>query len=64
MFRLVEYPGVSVPAPVADHPVRYSKTPVGEFRRAPTLGEHTGEILAELGYAPADITNLRDSGVI
>jgi crotonobetainyl-CoA:carnitine CoA-transferase CaiB-like acyl-CoA transferase len=64
MFRLVEYPGVSVPAPVADHPVRYSKTPVGEFRRAPTLGEHTGEILAELGYAPADISSLRDSGVI
>lgn len=64
MFRLVEYPGVSVPAPVADHPVRYSKTPVGEFRRAPTLGEHTGEILAELGYTPADIENLKDSGVI
>ncbi len=64
MFRSVEYPGIPVPAPVADHPVRYSKTPVGEFRRAPTLGEHTGEILAELGYTPADIANLKDSGVI
>jgi len=64
MFQHVDYPGVQVPAPIADHPVRYSKTPVGDFRRAPTLGEHTEEILAELGYAPADISSLRDSGVI
>jgi crotonobetainyl-CoA:carnitine CoA-transferase CaiB-like acyl-CoA transferase len=64
MFQAVDYPGVAVPAPIADHPVRYSKSPVGKFRRAPTLGEHTDEILAELGYAPADISNLRDLGVI
>lgn len=64
MFQAVDYPGVRVPAPVADHPVRYSKTPVGDFRRAPTLGEHTDEILAELGFASADISSLRDAGVI
>ena len=64
MFQAVDYPGVPVPAPVADHPVHYSETPVGDFRRAPMLGEHTDEILAELGFASADISSLRDSGVI
>lgn len=64
MFQRVDYPGIPAPAPVADHPVRYAKTPVGEFRRAPMLGEHTDEILAELGYTTENISGLRDSGVI
>jgi crotonobetainyl-CoA:carnitine CoA-transferase CaiB-like acyl-CoA transferase len=33
-------------------------------RRAPGLGEHTDEILAAYGFAPADIEKLRQSGVI
>jgi len=64
MFQAVEYPGVPSAAPVADHPVRYSKTPVGRFGRAPMLGEHTDEILAEIGYTAEDINVLRESGVV
>ena len=64
MFQAIEYPNLQVPAPVADHPVRYSKTPVGKFRRAPMLGEHTDEILAELGYAASEICRLRNSSVV
>jgi len=33
-------------------------------RDPPTLGQHTDEVLAELGYTEADITALRAEGVV
>lgn len=36
----------------------------GIDREPPTLGEHTDEVLAEAGYTPADIKELRRDGVI
>jgi crotonobetainyl-CoA:carnitine CoA-transferase CaiB-like acyl-CoA transferase len=36
----------------------------GIEREPPTLGEHTDEILAEAGYAPAAIDQLRRDSVI
>jgi len=36
----------------------------GIDREPPTLGEHTDEILAEAGYAPAEIERLRRDAVI
>ena len=49
LFQPVEYPGLDKPAPVMRTPVELSETP-GEIRsRAPTLGEHTGQIMEELG---------------
>jgi crotonobetainyl-CoA:carnitine CoA-transferase CaiB-like acyl-CoA transferase len=63
-FQPVEFPGAPRPAPVAKVPVRLSATPGGIRRRAPLLGEHTSEILAELGYASEAIAALREKGVI
>ena len=59
-----DYPGLPRPAPLAPTPVDLSETP-GRFRhRAPKLGEHTDEILAELGYTPDAIDALRQKQVI
>ena len=58
------YPGAPRPVPLAPTPVDLSETP-GTFRhRAPTLGEHTDAILAELGYSRADIAAFHEKKVV
>jgi crotonobetainyl-CoA:carnitine CoA-transferase CaiB-like acyl-CoA transferase len=63
-FQPTDYPGMARPAPLAKVPLRLSETPGSIRHRAPTLGEHTDAILAELGYSGAEISGLRDGGVI
>ena len=64
LFEEVDYPGASKPVLLSGYPVSLSATP-GEIRtRAPMLGEHTDEILAELGYSASAIESLRAQQVV
>ncbi|SLN67077.1 CaiB/BaiF CoA transferase family protein [Oceanibacterium hippocampi] len=63
-FRPVTYPGVDKPVPIADTPFRLSGSDVRIRCRAPLLGEHTDEILNELGYTGPEIAELRELRVV
>jgi len=45
-------------------PATLSRTPGAIRRAAPTHGEHTDEILRELGYSSEEITTLRKEHVV
>jgi formyl-CoA transferase len=45
-------------------PIKLSATPPDVRRRAPTLGEHTNEVLAAAGLSKVQIRELRNSGAI
>jgi len=64
MFEEVEHPGVGSYL-MPGSPLDFSRTPRGPVRRAPLLGEHTEEILAEvLGLSAGEIGRLHDAGVV
>jgi crotonobetainyl-CoA:carnitine CoA-transferase CaiB-like acyl-CoA transferase len=64
MLQLVDYPGAPKPVPLASTAVRLSATPGQIRKRAPTLGEHTVEVLREIEYSSTEIKRLVDSKVV
>jgi crotonobetainyl-CoA:carnitine CoA-transferase CaiB-like acyl-CoA transferase len=64
LIKHVDFPGAARPVPIANTPVRLSLTPGSVRRRAPGLGEHTDEVLAELGFTPVEIDELRTAGAV
>ena len=45
-------------------PIKFSETPAAIERGAPTLGQHTTEILLDLGYSNSDIDRLAADSVV
>jgi crotonobetainyl-CoA:carnitine CoA-transferase CaiB-like acyl-CoA transferase len=43
---------------------KLSATPGAIRTQAPKLGEHTDDVLREIGYAEADIRRLKEAGVV
>lgn len=53
---------VGVPR-IINHPIQINSVPRVGHRPAPALGEHSAEVLAELGYDEASIARMRESGI-
>lgn len=63
MLRQIDHP-VAGPIPQVVSPIRYREAQLSYNRAPPTLGQHTGEVLAELGLPAESIQRLRDKGVV
>lgn len=64
MLPQVEQPGSAQAVVVPGVPVKLSQSPGGVRHRAPLLGEHTREVLRELGLAPAQLEQLIEAQVV
>ncbi len=64
LLQYLDYPGSPKLVPVPSQPVRLSATPAEIRHRAPTLGEHTDEVLGGLGFSADEIAAFRLANVI
>jgi CoA:oxalate CoA-transferase len=63
MLTEVQHP-VAGPVRMTGINVKLTKTPGALRLPAPTLGQHTSEVLRTLGYTDEAIDNLKTAGVI
>jgi len=63
MVLEIEHPGRG-PVKVTGFPVKLERTPARVRHPAPELGQHSGEVLAEYGFAAAEIAALKAAGAV
>ena len=63
-LQRVPFPGTPHDVPIIETPFRMSATPGSIRRRAPLLGEHTDEVLDEIGYDAGEVAGLRSRGIV
>jgi 2-methylfumaryl-CoA isomerase len=63
MFSLLEHPGIGAYL-TPGNPIAFSGVERIKPTRAPSLGENTDEILAELGYSDRDVGALHDAKIV
>ena len=63
-FQWLDYPGINGPLPIVSPPLHLSRTPPSIRTRAPTSGEHTEQVLREIGYDDFAIAAMRQCGVV
>jgi crotonobetainyl-CoA:carnitine CoA-transferase CaiB-like acyl-CoA transferase len=64
LLQYLPYPGADKDVPLANTPVRLSSTPGGIRHRAPMAGEHTDEVLTEIGYSIEEIAEFHRLEVV
>ena len=63
MFPVVDHP-TEGPLRLIGFPIEFTETPNQLYRLPPNLGQHSREVLAELGYSEAELVRLQDDGTI
>jgi len=64
MLPKLDHPGSARQISVLGVSAKLSRTPGGVHHRAPLLGEHTREVLLELGYTDDEIFARMSAGAI